>query len=119
MQLLAAGNRKPIFVLLHLRSHGLQVGGNSANPVRFFYPKFPGIADADAFFGEGCDGGQYGNFVDQRGRVRSADFGRFQLVPLDLYGTDQFPMLLFQVRDRNMHAQPHQDIEQSGSSGIH
>ena len=46
------------------------------------------------------DGGKHWNLVDQGGCIGSGDLRRFQVLPFDPYRSDQFPVLLFQLRNR-------------------
>src|SRR4029077_18630795 len=119
VQFLAAGNGDAIFVFFDLGSPGTQVGGNGFNAVALLDAKFLGVADADALFGEGRDGGEHGECVDEGGGISASDFGRFQVLAFDADGAHQLAVLLFELRDRDANTEADEDVEQAGAGGIH
>jgi hypothetical protein len=73
---LAAGNVQAVFELGDLGAHGAQVLRDQRDAVGFLDAQFLGVADADAAAGEGRDGRQHRQLVDELGGQRAADFRR-------------------------------------------
>src|SRR3954453_7276136 len=61
MQLLAAGNREPVFMFLDLGSHGAQVSRDCGDAVGLLYPQLAGLAHHQAILRVRSDGRQHRN----------------------------------------------------------
>ena len=67
VQGLAAGDGQSVVKLLHLRTHGAEVGDGGGYAVTLLHAEFCGVAYACCSFCKGGGYGQHGNFVDEIG----------------------------------------------------
>ena len=78
VQRLAAGNIEAVLEFRDLGAHGAEILCHQGDAVGLLDAQFAGAADANAAAGEGRDGREHRQFVDELCRERAADFRRAQ-----------------------------------------
>src|SRR3954452_22812669 len=121
MEALVAGDVEAVFVFGEGGSHGFEVFGYEGDAVGLFDAELAGIADGDAVDGVGGNGGDDGEFIDDLGGERSCDVHAARAVggAVNLYGADEFAVMLFDGEDFYFSTEGGDDIEERGSGGVH
>jgi hypothetical protein len=119
---LAAGNDEAVGVFGKGGSHGAEVTGDEVDSVGLFDAEFFCVADDEAVWGVGSDGGEDGEFVDELGGEGAFDEVGFGggggRVGVDLEGADELAVGGFDVERADFGSEGGDDVEQGGTGGV-